>query len=127
MVATGNQNKCPPENQHFSLTELKANAMKIEVHHAAAVRNESHSEEDVTINYWSEKLVEIYSQVQLIILNRELKNNEQKSMLYLSTELWNALHSKKNWPKFCMVETRTTSSKFQKFIIKEELELSQGH
>ena len=124
MVATGN--KCLPENQHFSLTELKANAMKIEVHHAAAVRNESHSE-DVTIDYWSEKLVEIYSQVQLIILNRELKNNEQKSMLYLSTELWNALHSKKNWPKFWMVETRTTSSKFQKFIIKEELELSQAH
>ena len=49
MVATGNQNKCPPENQHFSLTELKANAMKIEVHHAAAVRNESHSEEDALL------------------------------------------------------------------------------
>ena len=28
-------------------------AMKIMVHHAAAVRNESHSEEDVTIDYWS--------------------------------------------------------------------------
>ena len=35
-----------PSRKHFSLTELKANAMKIEVHHAAAERNESHSEED---------------------------------------------------------------------------------
>ena len=39
MVATGNQNKCPPENQHFFLTELKsANAMKIKVHHTGPVR-----------------------------------------------------------------------------------------
>ena len=77
--------------------------MKIEVHHAAAVRNESHSEEDVTISYLSEKLVEIYSQVQLIILNRELKNNEQKIMLYHYRVQQNALQSKKNWPKSCMM------------------------
>ena len=46
MVPTGNENKCPPENQHFFLTELKsANAMKIKVHHTGAVRNASQSEE----------------------------------------------------------------------------------
>ena len=46
MLATGNQNKCPPENKHFFLTELKsANAMKITVHHTGAVRNASKSEE----------------------------------------------------------------------------------
>ena len=51
MVATGNQNKCPPENEHISLTELKkAKAMKIEVHHAGAVRNESHSEEELELS-----------------------------------------------------------------------------
>ena len=51
MVAKGNQNKCPPKNQHISLTELKkANAMKIEVHHAGAVRNESHSEEELELS-----------------------------------------------------------------------------
>ena len=62
MVATRNQNKCPPEKQHTFLTELKAaNAMKHEVHHAGAVRNASHSEESVTIHYWSEKLGEKYS------------------------------------------------------------------
>ena len=44
MVATGNQIKCPPENQHFFLTELKsANTMKIKVHHTGAVRTASHS------------------------------------------------------------------------------------
>ena len=46
MVATGNQNKCPPENQHFFLTELKSiNAMKNKVHHAGPVRISSHSED----------------------------------------------------------------------------------
>ena len=80
--------------------------MKNEVHHAAAVRNESHSEEDVTINYLSDKLVEIYSQVQLIILNRELNNNEQKIMLYHYRVLQNALQSKRNWPKSCMMEKK---------------------
>ena len=62
MVATHNQNKCPPEKQHIFLTELKAaNAMKHEVHHAGAVRNALQSEENVTIHYWSEKLGELYS------------------------------------------------------------------
>ena len=46
MVATGNQNKCPPENQHFFLTALRsANAMKIKVYHTGAVRNASQPEE----------------------------------------------------------------------------------
>ena len=35
--------------------------MKIEVHHAGAVRNASHSEENLTLHYWSEKLGELYS------------------------------------------------------------------
>ena len=46
MVTTGNQNKSPPENKYFFLKDLKsANALKITVHHTAAVRNASKSEE----------------------------------------------------------------------------------
>ena len=46
MVATGNQNKYPPENKHFFLTELNSDkAMKSKVHHTGAVRNASQSEE----------------------------------------------------------------------------------
>ena len=46
MVATGNHNKSPPENNYFFLKDLKsANAMKIKVHHTGEVRNASQPED----------------------------------------------------------------------------------
>ena len=45
-VAKGNQNKCPPENQHFILTGLKSSkAVKIKVYHSGEVRNASQPED----------------------------------------------------------------------------------
>ena len=47
-------------------------------------------------------------------------------MRYHSGVLEKALHSKKtDLSLLCMVETKTSSSKRQKVIMKEELELSQ--
>ena len=58
MVATGNQNNCPPENQHFFLTELKsANAMKIKVHHTGPVRISSFRRQNnlTALHGWKQK------------------------------------------------------------------------
>ena len=45
-VAKGNQNKCPPENQHFILTGPKSSkAVKIKVYHSGEVRNASQPED----------------------------------------------------------------------------------